>query len=65
VLWGGASKALSPETAQAFVEALKNAQSTQKIVYEGGGHLLHIERPEATANDALAFIERQFGPASQ
>jgi pimeloyl-ACP methyl ester carboxylesterase len=58
VQWGGASKALSPETAQAFVDALRNAPQVQKIVYEGGGHLLHIERPEATANDASAFLER-------
>lgn len=56
VLWGGNSKGLSPETAQAFVDGLRNSPSVRKIVYEGGGHLLHRERPEATARDAFAFL---------
>jgi pimeloyl-ACP methyl ester carboxylesterase len=59
VLWGGNSKALSADTAQAFVAAMKNAKNTQKIIYEGGGHLLHIERPEQTAADVLAFLDHQ------
>ncbi len=59
VLWGGNSRGLSPETAQAFVDAMKNAKSTQKIIYEGGGHLLHIERPEQTVRDAKAFLDQQ------
>lgn len=61
VLWGGNSKALSPETAQLFVDALKNAKSVQKIIYEGGGHLLHIERPEQTVRDVKAFLDREIG----
>ena len=61
VLWGGNSRGLSAETAQAFVDAMKNARSTQKIVYEGGGHLLHIERPEQTARDVKAFLDREVG----
>jgi pimeloyl-ACP methyl ester carboxylesterase len=65
VLWGGTSKALSADTAQAFVDAMKNAKSTQKIIYEGGGHLLHIERPEQTAADVLAFLDRQIGGAQR
>jgi len=59
VLWGGASKALSADTAQAFVDAMKNARSTQKVIYEGGGHLLHIERPEQTVADVKTFLDRQ------
>jgi pimeloyl-ACP methyl ester carboxylesterase len=59
VLWGGNSRGLSAETAQAFVDAMKNARSAQKIVYEGGGHLLHLERPEQTARDVKAFLDRQ------
>ncbi len=59
VLWGGDSRGLSPETAQAFVDAMKNAKSTQKIIYDGGGHLIHIERPEQTANDAKTFLDRE------
>ena len=59
VLWGGDSRGLSPETAQAFVDAMKNAKSTQKIIYEGGGHLIHIERPEQTVRDAKIFLDRE------
>jgi len=59
VLWGGDSRGLSPETAQAFVDAMKNAKSTQKIIYAGGGHLLHIERPEQTVKDAKIFLDQQ------
>ena len=59
VLWGGNSRGLSPETAQAFVDAMKNAKSTQKIIYDGGGHLLHIERPEETVKDVKIFLNQQ------
>ncbi|MEZ5512549.1 MAG: alpha/beta hydrolase [Steroidobacteraceae bacterium] len=61
VMWGSASKALYVETAQAFVDGMKNAASTKKIIYEGGGHLLHIERPEQTARDAQAFLDSTVG----
>ncbi|MFK7831288.1 MAG: alpha/beta fold hydrolase [Congregibacter sp.] len=57
VLWGGDSRALSPETAQAFVDGLKNASSTKKIIYQGGGHFLHIERPEESVRDAKKFLD--------
>lgn len=57
VLWGGSSNGLSPETAQRFADALKNAESVQVIIYEGGGHLLHIERPEETVKDVKAFLD--------
>ena len=57
VLWGGDSQGLSPETAQAFVDAMTNAKSTQKIIYEGGGHFLHIERPEETIADVKPFLD--------
>jgi len=65
VLWGGNSNALSPETAQAFVDALKNAKSVKKIIYPGGGHLLHIERPEETVADVKAFLDKEIGKASK
>jgi pimeloyl-ACP methyl ester carboxylesterase len=55
--WGGANKALSPETAQAFADALTRASSVEKILYEGGGHLLHVERPAQTAADAKRFLD--------
>lgn len=57
VLWGGDSRALSVATAQAFVDGLKNAASAEKIVYEGGGHFLNIERPKVTAIDAKRFLD--------
>jgi len=59
VLWGGDSRGLSPETAQLFVDAMKNAKSTQKIIYDGGGHLIHIERPEETVKDAKIFLDQE------
>ena len=59
VLWGDDSAALSPETAQSFVDAMKNAKSTHKIIYEGGGHLLHIERPEQTVKDVKIFLDHE------
>ena len=63
VLWGGNSKALSVSTAQVFADALSNAEVVQKIIYEGGGHLLHIERPEQTARDVKAFLDTQLDGA--
>ena len=59
VMWGGSSKALSVSTAEAFANALSNAGTVEKIIYEGGGHLLHIEKPEQTVRDAKAFLDRQ------
>jgi pimeloyl-ACP methyl ester carboxylesterase len=61
VLWGGNSKGLSPETAQAFVDGLKNSPDVRKVIYAGGGHLMHLERPEATVADALAFLDAHPG----
>lgn len=61
VLWGGSSKGLSPETAQLFADALDNAESVEVKIYEGGGHLLHIERPEETVKDVKAFLDSKLG----
>ena len=58
VMWGGASRALSPETAQLFVDAMKNAASTEKIIFDGGGHFLHISMPEATGGAVKEFLDR-------
>jgi pimeloyl-ACP methyl ester carboxylesterase len=62
VLWGGDSKGLSPETAHLFANAMVDAASVQVIIYEGGGHLIHIERPEETVNDAKAFFDKYLRP---
>ncbi|MEM1091729.1 MAG: alpha/beta hydrolase [Pseudomonadota bacterium] len=58
VLWGGDSNGLSVSTAEAFAAALVNAPVVKKIVYEGGGHFIHIERPEETAKDVRAFLDQ-------
>lgn len=58
VMWGGASRALSPETAQLFVDAMKNAASTEKIIFDGGGHFLHISMPVATGGAVKEFLDR-------
>lgn len=62
VLWGGDSKGLSPETAQLFADGLGNAASVQVIIYDGGGHLIHIERPEETVKDVKAFLDENQNP---
>jgi pimeloyl-ACP methyl ester carboxylesterase len=59
ILWGGASNALSPETADAFRNALVKAKSIDKFVYDGGGHLMHVERPAETVRDARRFFDRR------
>ena len=61
VLWGGNSRGLSVETAQAFLDAMKQSPRKQKIIYPGAGHLLHFERPEETARDVRAFLHRELG----
>ncbi len=59
VLWGGNSRGLSAETAQLFVDYMKNVKSARKIVYDGGGHLLHIERPDQTVADVKQFLDSE------
>jgi pimeloyl-ACP methyl ester carboxylesterase len=61
VMWGGASKALSLSTADAFADAMVNAPSVDKIVYDGAGHFIHIGRPDDTARDVKAFFDRHIG----
>lgn len=61
VLWGGNSRGLSVETAQLFLDAMKNSPRKQKIIYPGAGHLLHFERPGETARDVSAFLDRELG----
>ena len=62
VLWGGDSKALSAETAHRFADGLENAASAQVIIYDGGGHFIHIERPEETVKDVKAFLDKNLNP---
>lgn len=62
VLWGGAGQALSTRTADAFFNALKNAPVKEKILYPEGGHIINLQRPEETARDAKAFLDRNVRP---
>lgn len=62
VLWGGAGQALSVQTADAFLGALKNARVREKILYPEGGHIINLQRPEETARDAKAFLDRHVRP---
>lgn len=61
VLWGGNSNGLSVSTAHAFADALVNSPAVEKIIYEGGGHFIHIERPKETAKDVKAFLDKHVG----
>ena len=61
-MWGGASKALSLSTADAFADAMVNAPSVDKIVYDGAGHFIHIGRPDDTARDVKAFFDAGVDP---
>ena len=65
VMWGGNSKGLSVTTADAFAKAMINAASVEKIVYEGGGHLTHIERPKETASDVKTFLDRTLASSQE
>jgi pimeloyl-ACP methyl ester carboxylesterase len=58
VLWGSGNRALSTQTADAFVAALTRAPVARKIVYDGAGHMIHVELPARTAADAGAFLDR-------
>ncbi len=58
VQWGLANKALSPKTADAFVEALKNACVAERVMYPEAGHLVIVDKPAQTAADAMAFLDR-------
>lgn len=57
VLWGGANPALSAETAEAFASAMTHACSVQKILYDGAGHWIHVERPQETSRDVGRFLD--------
>ncbi|MDT7836976.1 alpha/beta fold hydrolase [Aquabacterium sp. OR-4] len=61
VLWGAANQALDPRTADAFVAAMKNACSAERIVYRDAGHLLIVDKAVQSATDAMAFLDRSLG----
>lgn len=56
VIWGGANKALSNETANRFIEALTSASAKKLILDTEGGHMLNLDRPEATVAHAREFL---------
>jgi pimeloyl-ACP methyl ester carboxylesterase len=55
-MWGAANQALSTQTADAFIAALRRAPVRERVLYPDGGHMLHVQRPGETASDALAFL---------
>jgi pimeloyl-ACP methyl ester carboxylesterase len=57
VFWGGASLALSQDTADRFYAAVKYAAYREKLVQPGGGHMMHVELPEPTATTVAAFLD--------
>lgn len=61
VLWGGAGQALSARTADAFLDAMKNAKVKEKILYPEGGHIINLQRPEETVRDVKTFLDRYIG----
>jgi len=58
VLWGAENQALPPKTADAFVAGLKNACHAERLIYPEAGHLLIVDKPEQSAGDAIAFLDR-------
>ena len=57
VFWGGASLALSQDTADRFHAAVKNASYREKAVQTGGGHMMHVELPAPTVATVAAFLD--------
>lgn len=56
VMWGGANQALSTQTADAFVTAMRRAPVRERLVYADGGHMLHVQRARQTGEDARDFF---------
>lgn len=68
VFWGGASLALSQDTADRFYAAVKNAAYREKQVLPNGGHMMHVEFPGPTVDVVAGFLEarvRKGAPALQ
>ena len=67
-LWEGLTRALHiktfelPPPSAIFLAALKNARVREKILYPEGGHIINLQRPEETARDAKAFLDRNVRP---
>jgi pimeloyl-ACP methyl ester carboxylesterase len=62
VFWGGASLALSQDTADRFYAYVKNASYREKAVQPGGGHMMHVELPAQTVATVSAFLDRRVKP---
>ena len=57
VLWGGAEKSLSQETADEFVAAVTNASAVRKVVQREGGHWMHVGLAAPTARTVKGFLD--------
>lgn len=56
IMWGEENPQLPVEHATRYSEKLSNATSITTIVYPGVGHVIPIENPHQSADDARAFL---------
>ena len=54
---GTADKVIAPESAAETCRALPHAE---KVLVEGAGHILPVERPEIVENHLLRFLKRHY-----
>ncbi len=58
ILWGADNPQLPVELSLAFADKLRAASTVERKVYPGAGHLLPLERPQASAQDSLNFLRQ-------
>ena len=58
ILWGGANRALSTQTADAFAASLKNACQVERKIYPNGGHMLVVDTADQTSRDTKNFLDK-------
>ena len=58
ILWGEENPQLPVGHAALYRDQLVNAARVQAIVYPGVGHVIPLERPQQSARDTRAFLER-------
>lgn len=59
ILWGEQNPQLPVALSEQFAAKLTSARSVQRKTYPGAAHLLPAEQPQASADDALAFLLAQ------
>ena len=56
IMWGRENPQLPVSSVQAFKSRLINAEKVQSIIYENTGHVIPVEIPDQSADDAVDFI---------